>query len=116
MKVIIAGSRSIDLSICQLEHIICNFCIPVSEVVCGLAKGPDLTGKAWAADNKIPVKEFPADWQMYGKKAGILRNEQMGDYADELLAIWDGKSRGTAHMIQYMEKLGKPTHVYRMAI
>ena len=115
-KVIIAGSRSYDKGICYIHEILEELCIPVNEVVCGMAIGADLAGKAWAEDRGIPIKEFPANWSKYGKRAGILRNIEMGDYADELVALWDGKSRGTKHMIDYMTKLGKPTHVHYFAV
>lgn len=111
MKLIIAGSRGLSINVLDIDHVVDFRCLPASEVVCGLAKGPDSVGKEWAELVKIPVTLFPADWNQFGKKAGILRNCQMGDYADELLAFWDGKSRGTAHMIDYMKQLGKPTHV-----
>jgi hypothetical protein len=45
------------------------------------------------------VKSFPADWRLYGRSAGMIRNRQMANYADALLAIWDGRSPGTANMI-----------------
>lgn len=56
-------------------------------------------GEFWALHHDIPVKKFPADWGGLGKRAGYLRNEQMADYADALIAVWDGKSKGTKHMI-----------------
>ena len=45
------------------------------------------------------MRVFPADWDKYGKRAGYLRNVQMAEYADALLAFWDGESRGTKNMI-----------------
>ena len=83
----------------------------VTEIVSGLAKGPDSFGKQWGEANGIPVKEFPADWNKLGKKAGFARNFEMARYADELVAFWDGKSRGTKHMIQTMLYQNKPFQV-----
>lgn len=71
------------------------------------AMGEELA-KAW--NWKLTI--FPAEWEKYGKRAGILRNIQMGDYADALVAIWDGESKGTKHMIEYMQSLNKPVFVY----
>jgi hypothetical protein len=82
-----------------------------TEIVCGLAKGADTSGKEWADCHDIPVTFFPAEWKKFGKSAGALRNREMGNYADVLLAFWDGKSRGTKHMIDYMRYLGKPVFV-----
>lgn len=82
-----------------------------AEIVSGRAKGPDTFGEWWALSHGSPIKFFPADWKL-GPKAGFIRNEQMGDYADALIAFWDGKSGGTKHMIDYMMKLGKPIRVH----
>lgn len=81
------------------------------EIVSGRAKGPDTFGEWWALSHGSSIKFFPADWKL-GPKAGFIRNEQMGDYADALIAFWDGKSGGTKHMIEYMMKLGKPIRVH----
>lgn len=67
--------------------------------------------KKWAMERGIPVKMFIPDWEGYGRVAGIIRNTQMGQYADYLVAFWDKKSTGTAHMIQYMQSQGKHREV-----
>lgn len=87
----------------------------ITEVVSGTARGPDTVGAQWAVDQEppIPVKEFPANWNTHGKKAGYLRNKEMADYADALLAIWDGKSKGTKHMIDLASKAGLDVWVYK---
>ena len=110
MRVIIAGSRDITDPKC-LEGLEtwCNY--DITEVVSGMAPGVDKLGIQWAALHNIPVKEFPADWATYKRGAGRRRNLAMAEYADALLAIWDGQSPGTAHMIQTMQDLHKPTFV-----
>jgi len=122
LKVIIAGSRSIKDKVWVLNNIddlmlhipYENYAaIPTSEVVCGMAEGPDSFGKEWAERNNIKVSCWPADWNKYGKSAGAIRNKEMGDYADALVAFWDGKSRGTKHMIDYILEIGKEVHVYQ---
>lgn len=79
---------------------------PFKEVVSGGARGADRVGEFVANLYNIPVKQFIPDWEGLGKKAGHVRNHAMGDYADALLAFWDGSSRGTAGMIRYAQKLG----------
>lgn len=115
MKLIIAGSRGItDYNIIRDAVVSSGLWKEYGkqiEVVCGMARGVDLLGKEFADRNKLTVHKFPADWDKYGKAAGYIRNKQMGDFADILLAIWDGKSRGTKQMIDYMKSLGKPVHV-----
>ena len=106
MKVIIAGGRDfnnpalIASTMDQLDFL-------VSEVVCGDARGADTQGAEWAFRNGIAVKHFPADWDRLGNRAGFIRNEQMAQYADYLVAFWDGESHGTKHMIDTMTKMGK---------
>lgn len=111
MKVIIAGSRSI-----QDIHTIDHACHMVDwlfdEVVSGAAVGVDKLGEEWANQMGIPVKQFFAEWDKHGKAAGVIRNNDMAHYADALIAIWDGKSKGTLHMINSMVTLKKPVYVY----
>jgi hypothetical protein len=108
MKVIIAGSRDITeydivLNAVKLSQ------FHITEVVCGKAKGVDTLGEEFGLKNDIPVKFFPADWNGLGRAAGPIRNKQMGDYADALIAIWNG-SKGTKHMIDYA--ISKDLKVY----
>src|SRR5690554_4793856 len=80
-------------------------------IVSGMARGADRVAYEIAKAENIKCYEFPADWNQYGKRAGYLRNTQMAEFADGLLAFWNKSSRGTAHMIQCMERLGKPVHI-----
>ncbi len=80
-------------------------------IVSGMARGADSLAVRFAKDNYVELHEFPADWHQYGKRAGFMRNARMGDFADGLLAFWDGQSKGTAQMISYMKKLNKFVHV-----
>lgn len=80
-------------------------------IVSGMARGADKLAWQWGHHFHCRVDEFPADWNTHGKRAGYLRNQQMANHADGLIAFWDGKSRGTMHMINIMEKLGKPVKV-----
>jgi hypothetical protein len=110
MRVIIAGSESIRDDAAVKEAIRASG-FHISEIVSGGAKGVDESGERIAAEEGIPLKRFPADWDRYGKKAGPIRNTQMARYADALVAVWDGKSPGTRHMINAMRKAGKPSYV-----
>lgn len=104
-KYIIAGGRDFyDYALLEKEA----KKLDIAEVVCGMARGADMLGFKYAKESDLPVTEFPAQWETYGPRAGVMRNCDMGDYADALLAFWDGKSSGTAHMINYMRKLQKP--------
>ena len=98
--VIIAGSR--DFEDYDFLEAKCNYLFSnrrPTEIVCGKARGADTLGEQYAFQHDIPVKYFPADWDTYGKSAGYRRNAQMAEYGDALIAFWDGKSKGTKHMI-----------------
>ncbi len=84
----------------------------ITEVVSGTARGADLAGETWAIMDDVPIKRFPADWDTYGKRAGYLRNEQMAEYADALVAVWDGVSRGTNHMIEAAKVAGLKVSIW----
>lgn len=99
MKVIIAGSRNI-IDYSYVENAIKESQFEITEVVSGTAKGVDRLGEHYAAVNDIKLTKFPAQWDLYGKSAGHRRNADMATYADALIAIWDGKSKGTKHMIE----------------
>lgn len=110
MKVIIAGTRDIldyELVLRAIE----NSGFDITEIVSGKARGVDSLGEIYAALNDLPVKEFPADWNKFGKSAGFIRNKQMADYAEALIAVWDRESAGTKNMIDTMFKLKKPLYV-----
>ena len=67
------------------------------------------------SNREIPIKEFPADWDKFGKSAGYVRNREMAEYCDAAIIIWDGKSKGTKHMIDIMfEYPDKPTIIYKV--
>jgi len=68
--------------------------------ISGMAKGADTLGEQYANENGFTVLGFPAEWNLYGKSAGIRRNEEMAKVGDALIAFWDGESPGTKHMIE----------------
>ena len=112
MKTIIAGSRTIKdyWPVAKaIERAVSVDNIFITEVVSGVCKGPDLLGETWARKNSIPIKRFPADWEKNGKSAGFIRNREMVDYVGKegaLIALWDGKSKGTKNTIELAKKKG----------
>lgn len=111
MKTIIAGSRLITSFAIVAEAIEASG-FHITEVVSGGAPGVDALAEKWAEQNGIPVKQFPADWDRYGRKAGPIRNQAMAEYGEALIAVWDGKSRGTRDMIRRARKHGLRVFVY----
>lgn len=113
-RLIIAGSRSIPekealLRIDELLHYVPLAPDQITEVVSGGARGPDRAGEVWAHRNNIKMSLFLADWDNYGKRAGVMRNVLMAEYVGHkgaLLPIWDGESHGTRHMIETAKEHG----------
>ena len=113
MKIIISGgrtfndydllSKSCDKAFSKLTEI---------EIVSGTANGADKLGERYAKEKGLTLKQLPADWTK-GKSAGYKRNEEMAKYADALIAFWDGKSKGTGHMIDLAKKYNLKVKVVR---
>jgi len=112
MRTIIAGSRD-SLKYSDLELVINLINWNITSVISGGARGADALGERWASENNIPLQIFKADWNHYGKKAGLIRNIEMSNNAQALIALWNGTSTGTKHMIDVAKKKGLVVYVYR---
>ncbi len=113
MKLIIAGSRTLSFDLIAIQNFIDNLIpmdIEINEIVCGMTRGIDISGLQYAEFQSISVTKFPADWDLHGKSAGPKRNKEMAEYADALLLIWDGESKGSANMKKNMLDLKKPVY------
>ena len=113
---VIAGSREIrDYS--QLTSLIAKVMPEYTNyerilIMTGGARGVDWMGKRYANEHGYLYKEFkPVYATQNDRYAPLRRNEEMAKLGDILIALWDGKSRGTEHMINCMKKKGKTTHV-----
>ena len=118
MRIIIAGGR--DFTDYNLLKKICKWYITTVlkiedkedvEILSGVAKGADTLAVKFAEELEYKLVKYPADWNGKGKSAGILRNIEMANNADVLIAFWDGKSKGTEHMINTAKRLGLNTTV-----
>ena len=114
MKIIIAGSRNFNVPISTIYGLLNLLCsesgFRIDEIVSGHCAGVDMSGELCAKAHGFPIKEFLPEWRNYGKSAGPIRNAHMAKYADALLLIWDGESKGSANMKEEMMKLGKPIY------
>jgi hypothetical protein len=113
MKLIIAGSRHLEVSSQEIEDIL-NKCLgdwrKVTEIISGHCRGIDTCGERFSDSHGIKLTIFPANWEQYGDSAGPRRNGQMASVADALLLIWDGTSKGSANMKARMEAMKKPVY------
>ena len=116
LKTIIAGSRCItDFKV--IKDAIAKSGLQISEVVSGGATGVDKLGERWANEQTtpIPIKSFKPAYNpgvTYDTSAPLRRNVEMAAYGDALIAIWDGVSTGTKHMIGCAEKRHLKIHIF----
>jgi hypothetical protein len=105
MRVLVCGSRA------ELDR------LKPTEIISGGARGADRVAEVWAKTNSVPITVFTANWNKYGRRAGILRNNQMLDTNPDLvLAFWDGVSTGTKYTINEARKRGMKVEVIRAGL
>lgn len=109
MKVAIIGSRTITIE--NLENYIPE---GTTEIVSGGAKGVDSCAKLFAESNNLKYTEFLPEYKKYGRAAPIKRNYKIVEYADIIIALWDGISKGTKSVIDYCKKNGKEILVHTL--
>lgn len=119
LRIVIAGGRGFnDYTFLEdkVNEIIKDIKKEDIVIVSGAAKGADTLGEVFAHSHGIELKRFPAEWDRLGKSAGLIRNITMAKYASinnngMLIAFWNGKSRGTKHMIETAKKYNMTVHV-----
>lgn len=105
MKVAVIGSRSVFATDIGM------YISDADEIVSGGAVGIDSCAAEYAKKNGLKLTVFLPRYERYGRAAPIVRNKMIVDYADKIVAFWDGKSRGTLSVIKYAEKTGKPCEI-----
>lgn len=121
MKVAIAGSRSCGkvgdnqwdypFLIEEISRVVRENDLDVTTVISGNAGGPDRAGELWATLHNAEINQMKPSWNK-GRGAGFINNTEMAKECDCLIVIYDGKSKGTKHMIDQVTKMGK--HVYNL--
>lgn len=106
MKVAVIGSRGFtDYE--EMKRILSS--IKITLLISGGAIGADKLGERYAKENNIETKIYLPDWNKHGKCAGFLRNTQIIEDAELVIAFWNGNSKGTLDSIKKAEKLNKKT-------
>jgi hypothetical protein len=120
MKVIVSGTRDLPDAPERLERVMAyvreRYGVIPTRIIHGASGNVDWAADAWAKARGIKRVPYPvdkADWTKYGKAAGPIRNGHMADDGDYLVALWDGRSRGTGDMIRQMTERGKDWYVNR---
>lgn len=107
MKVAIIGSRNLYVDDFK------KYLPPdTTEIVSGGAKGIDTCAERYAKNHNIPIKIFLPKYEKYGRSATLKRNIEIIDYADTVLAFWDGKSKGTKFVINKCREKNKSIRIF----
>ena len=107
MKVAIVGSRGLTVS--NLKNYLPD---GITEIVSGGARGIDTCAKEYAISNGIKLTEYLPEYEKYGRSAPLKRNNTIIEYADLVLAFWDGTSHGTKYVIDNCKRRGIPIKVF----
>lgn len=107
MKIAVIGSRGLVINDLG-KYLPAN----VTEIVSGGAKGIDTCAREYALSNGIKLTEFLPEYNKYGRGAPLKRNLLIIDYADEVLAFWDGRSSGTKYVIEQCRKRNKKVSIF----
>lgn len=105
MKIAVAGSR--DVTVANIGRYISDG----EEIVSGGAVGVDSCAAEYAKEKGIKITVFLPQYERYGRAAPIVRNKEIVDYADKIIAFWNRTSKGTLSVIRYAEKIGKPCEI-----
>ncbi len=108
MKVAVIGGRNFN-DYERLKKVLDLF--PIKTIVSGGAKGADTLGEMYAKENNIQTEIYIPQWDLFGKKAGFLRNTTIIENSEVVVACWDSKSRGTRDSIGKANKLKKDTFI-----
>jgi hypothetical protein len=104
MKVAVIGSRNFN-DYEKVKQVLSTKNITL--LVSGGAKGADTLGQKYAEEHDIETKIFLPDWEKYGKKAGFLRNSDIINESELVIAFWDGVSKGTLDSLKKAKKENK---------
>lgn len=111
MKLIIAGSRSWPITFYDIDKAFIQYNLNPDVIISGGASnGADKTAIEYATTHNIPLKIILPSWSNYGRSAGMRRNIAMSIEGDAVLAFWDEISNGTKHMMDIMNRIGKPVY------
>jgi len=108
MKVAVIGSRGFN-DYEKLKETLGFF--PISTIVSGGAHGADNLAEKYAIEKGIHTEIHLPQWDLFGKKAGLIRNTTIIENSDIVVAFWDKKSKGTRDSIGKANKLKKNTFI-----
>ena len=112
MKAAVIGSRTFD-DYCLLKKTLDELYPQIDLIVSGGASGADSLAERYAKEEGIRTLIFKPDWKKFGRAAGMIRNKDIVENSDIVIAFWDGVSRGSKNSIDYAIKLNKKLKIVR---
>lgn len=109
MKLAIIGSRS-----CPAIDIASHLKYIPDTIISGGARGADTYARLFAKEHNLTLIEYLPEYDKYGKQAPLIRNKQIVEACDCLIAFWDGNSRGTKFTLDYAKECGKPIKIVKI--
>lgn len=114
MKTLICGSRNItDYTL--VETAVTRSGFAITSIISGGARGVDQLAEEYAKAHGLPIEIMVPHWKQLGRGAGVVRNREMLQEASQVIAIWDGRSRGTRNTIETAQKLGRQVYVHEIS-
>lgn len=116
-RLLVAGSRNVsdkDFVFKCIDKVYHKY--KFKNIVVGDSKGVGKVAKQYADEKEFGIECFKADWNIYGQKAGEIRNTKMVkelEIDDKGIAIWDGKSKDALDCINKLKKENKLLYVFR---
>lgn len=109
MKVAIIGTRRPLIEYDEWERIVLNHIdlTSLTEIISGGAIGIDSYAKRFAESHNIPLTEYVPQYALYGRRAALLRNVDIVQVADMIIAFPTSESRGTYHALREARRLNK---------
>ena len=109
MRVAVIGSRGL-----YVEDLGSYLPEGTTEIVSGGARGVDASAREYAFRHGLKLTEFLPEYSRYGRGAPLRRNIAIIESADLVLAFWDGRSKGTKHVIDNCKERNIPVQIYGM--
>lgn len=110
MKVIVRCARSVS-DITDVAAAILASGFRPTEIVTGLMN-EELDIWLWSQKKGYKTSRIPANYFHYGERAGDVRDAEIVEYADALVALYDGQDRGVFNLIQRAQRAGIKVYVY----
>ena len=109
MKSAVVGSRTFN-SYNYLKKVLQS--LEITAIISGGARGADTLARQYALENKIHLTEILPNWNLHGKSAGFKRNIEIVNKCEQLVAFWDGQSKGTKYSIELAQDKNKPVYIF----